>query len=129
LESQRCCDASEKPRTVWWVLIGLVLFLALEVEIWWEFQCWVNKCSYKRFIYILLFSDSDKCNARIVELLRVASCIEFSSSFGHLSIRLLWSQQLFIKFFQLAVLTVISQLSGSNIDQLQELWIRLWFTM
>jgi hypothetical protein len=40
---------------------------------------------------------------------------------GHLSIRLLCSQQLSIKFFQLAVLTVISQLSLSSIDQLWEL--------
>jgi hypothetical protein len=51
---------------------------------------------------------------------------------GHLSIRLLWSQQLSIMFFQLAVLTVISQLYQSSIDQLQELWklwIKLWLAI
>ncbi len=44
-----------------------------------------------------------------------------SEEFAHLSIRLLWSQQeLFIMFFQLAVLTAISQLNPSSIDQFAE---------
>jgi len=38
---------------------------------------------------------------------------------SHLSIRLLWSQPLSIMFFQLTVLTIISQLYRSSIDQVQ----------
>jgi len=38
----------------------------------------------------------------------------------------LWSQQLSIMIFQLVVLIVISQLYGSNIDQVHELQIKLW---
>jgi hypothetical protein len=39
---------------------------------------------------------------------------------GHLSIRLLWSQHFSIMFFQLIVLTFISQLYRSSIDQLKD---------
>jgi len=43
---------------------------------------------------------------------------------GHLSTRLLWSQQ----FFELAAVIVISQLYRASIDQLQMLW-QLWVKM
>jgi hypothetical protein len=46
------------------------------------------------------------------------------TAFSHT--RFLWSQQLSIMFFQLAVLTVISQLYPSSVDQLQKRWVQLW---